>query len=105
MRDISQAEQLVAEARAQESGGASGGAAVPAVPQRLQRQAPLQAVALCRLRMKRPRVQPLNPSEGQKRARSITTAAAPRKSRSGLIIAAIHLVFVSIRRRFTAMQL
>jgi hypothetical protein len=31
--------------------------------------------------------------------------AAPRKSRWALITAAIHLVFVSIRRRFTPMQL
>ena len=48
------------------------------------------------------RLQPPALTDGhpsQKRARSITTEAASR-----VLIAAIHLVFVSIRRRFTATQ-
>ena len=75
--------------------------------QHLQHQAPFQVVRLHRLRMKSPRVQPLDLSErpSQKRARSIITEAASRDPRWGLIIAAIHLVFVSIRRRFIATQL
>ena len=63
------------------------------------------------MRLRRPRlkgtpVQPLDLSKGPKRARSTTTIteAASRDTR-GLIIAAIHLVFVSIRGRFTATQL
>jgi hypothetical protein len=72
---------------------------------RLQRQAPLQAVALPRPRMKMPRVRRLDPSEGQKRARSIITGAATREARWGPIIAALHLVFGSICRRLTPTQL
>jgi hypothetical protein len=50
-------------------------------------------------------VQPPGLSDGyrsQKRARSTTTEAASREPHWDLIIAAIHRVFVSIRRRFTA---
>ena len=53
--------------------------------------------------MKARRLQPLALTDGhpsQKRTRSITIEAASR-----VLIAAIHLVFVSIRGRFTATQL
>jgi len=67
--------------------------------QHLQHQAPFQVVRLRRPRMKSTRVKPLDLSERplQKRARSIITEAASRESR-GLIIAALHLVFVSLSR-------
>ena len=56
--------------------------------------------------MKSARVQPLDLSKGPKRARSTTTIteAASRDTR-GLIIAALHLVFVSIRVCLTVTQL
>ena len=63
------------------------------------------------MRLRRPRlkgtpVQPLDLSKRPKGAQSTATIteAASRDTR-GLIIAAIHLVFVSIRGRFTATQL
>jgi len=67
--------------------------------QHLQHQAPFQVVRLRSPRMKSTRVKPLDLSERplQKRARSIITEAASRESR-GLIIAALHLVFVSLLR-------
>jgi len=57
--------------------------------------------------MKSTQVQPLSLSQRQQRALSTTattTEAASRGSR-GLIIAALHLVFVSIRGCLTATQL
>ena len=68
---------------------------------RLQHQAqqPFQVVRLDRLSVKRPRIQPLGLSERlppQKRARSATTTAAASRELRGLIIAALHLVFVSL---------
>jgi hypothetical protein len=64
----------------------------------LRHQAPSRVVTLRRLRMKS-RVPPLDLSERppQKRARFIITEAASREPH-GLIIAAIHLVFVSLSR-------
>jgi hypothetical protein len=58
--------------------------------------------------MKSPRGQPLDLSDrhrSQKRVQSIIIETASRDPRWDLIIVAIHLVFVSIRGRFTATQL
>ncbi len=62
-----------------------------------------EPVALRRPRMKR--AQPLDPTELQKRARSITAEAVSREARWGLIIAALRRVFGFIRRRLTPTQL
>jgi hypothetical protein len=65
--------------------------------QLLQRQAPCQVLRLRRLRMNSPRsrLRDLRKRPAQKHARSITTEAASRELH-GLIIAALHLVFVSL---------
>src|SRR6516225_10722819 len=48
--------------------------------------------------MKSPQVQPLSLSKRQQRARSTATTEATTRGSRGLIIAALHLVFVSLLR-------